>query len=124
MKISRYEDAAPYITRDGSEIRELMHPNVHGNRHQSLAEATVPPGGRTLLHLHHRSEELYHVTSGEGVMTLGDESFPIGPGDTVYIAPDTPHRLENNGERPLRVLCCCAPAYAHEDTKLLEGVIV
>ena len=28
MKISR-APAQPYITRDGSEIRELMHPAVH-----------------------------------------------------------------------------------------------
>jgi hypothetical protein len=34
----------PYVTRDGSEIRELMHPGVHGNRAQSLAEATIGPG--------------------------------------------------------------------------------
>jgi len=39
---SRHADAAPYVTKDGSEIRELMHPAVHGNRAQSLAEATVP----------------------------------------------------------------------------------
>lgn len=31
-------------TRDGSLIRELMHPTQHGHRAQSLAEAIVPPG--------------------------------------------------------------------------------
>ena len=33
-------------TLDGSEIRELMHPAVHGNVNQSLAEARVSPGSR------------------------------------------------------------------------------
>jgi len=42
-------DIAAYITRDGSEICELMHPDHHGCREQSLAEAVVPAGTRTLL---------------------------------------------------------------------------
>ena len=41
---------APYITRDGSEIRELLHPSLHAVRNQSLAEAVIPPGAATLLH--------------------------------------------------------------------------
>lgn len=112
-------DATPYVTRDGSIIRELMHPAVHGNRNQSLAEAEVPPGCVTLLHRHPLSEELYHVTAGQGLMTLGNATFAVGPGDTVHIAPGTPHRIANTGDVPLLVLCCCAPPYAHDDTDLL-----
>jgi len=118
---SQRQQVSPYVTKDGSEIRELMHPAVHGNRAQSLAEATVPAGGRTVLHRHHLSEELYHVTAGHGVMTLGDRRFLIAEGDTVAIPPSIPHALENTGEVPLVVLCCCAPAYRHEDTELLES---
>src|SRR5215207_2750602 len=59
---SSYRTVAPYITKDGSYIRELMHPAVHGNRNQSVAEATVPARGRTALHLHRATEEIYHIT--------------------------------------------------------------
>ena len=121
MKATRYADIPAYVTKDGSEIRELMHPQQHGNRAQSLAEATVPPGRRTLLHRHARTEELYHVTAGRGRMTLGEERFEVGAGDTVHIAPGTPHCIEALGAEPLRILCCCSPAYSHEDTELLEG---
>ena len=69
--ITRYADQPPFETRDGSEIRELMHPAVHGNRRQSLAEARVAPGQTTALHRHQASEELYHVTAGEGLMNHG-----------------------------------------------------
>ena len=121
MKTS-YAGIPAYITKDGSEIRELMHPAVHGNRLQSLAEATVAPGARTHLHRHAVTEELYHVSAGSGIMTLGDECFPVTAGDTVLIAPGTPHRIEATGTEPLRILCCCSPPYSHEDTELLEGV--
>jgi mannose-6-phosphate isomerase-like protein (cupin superfamily) len=117
--LSHYRDQVPFQTRDGSEIRELMHPAVHGNRNQSLAEARVLPGQKTALHRHHQSEELYHVSAGEGLMTLGMQQFAIGPGDTLAIAPETAHCVENTGKDPLVILCCCSPAYAHRDTELL-----
>lgn len=114
-----YGDVVAYQTKDGSEIRELMHPAVHGNRQQSLAEATVFPGQTTVLHRHQRTEELYHITAGEGWMTLGDQGFAVRVGDTVCIPPGTPHCIRALGEQALRLLCCCAPAYSHEDTELL-----
>jgi mannose-6-phosphate isomerase-like protein (cupin superfamily) len=40
-------------------------------------------------------------------------------GDTVLIPPGTPHRIENTGTGELKILCACAPAYAHGDTELL-----
>lgn len=107
-----------YVTKDGSHIREMMHPFVHGNSNQSLAEAVVAPGRHTTRHRHSLSEELYHVTAGSGVMLLGEESFPIAEGDTVCIVPGTWHALHNTGSSPLRVLCCCSPAYSHADTEL------
>jgi len=119
--LTRYRDIAPYITKDGSVIRELMHPAVHGNNAQSLAEATLASGAVTASHVHHAAEELYHVTRGSGRMTLGSETFDVGPGDTVCIPPGVAHCIENTGLGELAVLCCCAPAYSHEDTVLTGG---
>ncbi|MCE9569453.1 MAG: cupin domain-containing protein [Rhodocyclales bacterium] len=116
---TRYPDVPAYVTRDGSTIRELMHPALHGNRLQSLAEATVDAGSRTQLHRHALTEELYHVTAGSGIMTLGDSLLKVGVGDTVLIPPGTPHRIEATGAEPLRILCCCSPPYSHDDTELL-----
>ena len=116
-----YATVTPYLTKDRSVIRELMHPEVQGNRAQSLAEATVPPGARTLLHRHGQTEELYHITAGQGRMTLGEDSFTVDVGDTVCIPPGTPHCIEALGDTRLRLLGCCAPAYCHADTELLEA---
>lgn len=116
---TRYQEIPAYETRDGSEIRELMHPAVHGNANQSLAEARVLPGESTALHYHRLSEELYHVTQGAGWMTLGEARFLIEPGDTVLISPGVAHCVEASGEAVLRILCCCSPAYGHDDTVLL-----
>ena len=116
---SRYAQVEPFITRDGSHIRELMHPGAQGNRNQSLAEATVMPGASTLLHRHRTTEEIYHFTQGAGVMTLGAERLAVRAGDTVCIPPGVPHRLENTGSEALVLLCACAPPYSDADTELL-----
>jgi mannose-6-phosphate isomerase-like protein (cupin superfamily) len=121
MLKTRYDTIVPYRTLDGSEIRELMHPLRHGNAHQSLAEATVAPGAETLPHRHRLSEELYHFTAGEGWMSLGAETFPVRAGETVCIPPGELHSLRNPGHLPLRLLCCCAPPYSHEDTELVTS---
>lgn len=118
MKSLRSEIKA-FTTKDGSIIRELMHPSAHGSRNQSLAEAVVPVGTTTQLHRHLRSEELYHIAAGEGRMTLGAGTFAVQAGDTVCIPPGTPHKIANTGAADLRILRCCAPAYSHDDTELL-----
>ena len=118
MLISVVDQIKPYITKDGSRIRELMHPDHHGCRAVSLAEAVVVAGGRTELHRHLVTEELYHFLAGHGRMTLGGRSFPVEAGMTVCIPPGTLHGLENTGEEELVLLCCCAPPYSHDDTRL------
>ena len=121
MKIA-YAAVEPYLTRDGSQIRELMHPArhaAHGNHAQSFAEAIVAPGAKTQLHKHHVTEEIYHITQGAGRMTLGARQFDVAVGDTICIAPGTAHCIECTGETALKIICACSPAYTHEDTELL-----
>jgi mannose-6-phosphate isomerase-like protein (cupin superfamily) len=121
MEIERLEHQRAFITADGSSIRELAGPPSGNSTNQSLAEATVPPGGETILHHHVRSEEIYLFTAGAGRMVLGDEEADVRAGDAVVIPPGTPHKLLNPTGEPLVLLCCCAPPYSHEDTVLLEG---
>jgi mannose-6-phosphate isomerase-like protein (cupin superfamily) len=105
-----------FTTLDGSRIRELAGPAWTDARHQSLAEATVPPGGETAEHYHPRSEELYYFVSGSGRMRLAEEEAEVHAGDCVVIVPGTPHKLWNPSSEPLVLLCCCAPAYSDDDT--------
>jgi len=120
MKTAR-DDARPYVTKDGSVIRELFHPARQEAGGMSLAEATVPPGRETIPHRHPESEELYHVLSGAGTMRLEGEAFGVRPGDTVRIAPGALHSVANAGEADLVFLCLCHPPYSHRDTVLEEG---
>jgi mannose-6-phosphate isomerase-like protein (cupin superfamily) len=121
MESVRLEDREAFITADGSSIRELAGVPSGNAGNQSLAEATVPPGGETAEHFHRRSEEIYLFTAGAGRMRLEDDEGEVRAGDCVVIPPGARHKLLNPGERPLVLLCCCAPAYSHEDTVLTGG---
>jgi mannose-6-phosphate isomerase-like protein (cupin superfamily) len=119
MEVFRAEQRAPFITLDGSEIRELAGVPTGNSANQSLAQATVPPGAATERHYHRTSEEIYLFTAGAGRMSLGAEEAPVRAGDCVVIAPGIEHQLFNDGPEPLVLLCCCAPPYSHDDTFLV-----
>ena len=110
-----------FVTADGSTIRELAGPAWTAARAQSLAEATVDPGGETAEHYHSRSEELYLFVSGRGRMRLGDDEAEVVAGDCVVIPPGVAHKLWNTADDPLVLLCCCAPAYSDDDTVMTGG---
>jgi mannose-6-phosphate isomerase-like protein (cupin superfamily) len=120
MDIKNLNEVAPFTTKDGSEIRELLAHRNSGIRNQSLAEARLPAGGSTQEHYHVKTEEIYYITHGTGRMRIEGEMHEVKPGDAIAILPGQKHKLWNMGKDTLRLLCCCAPAYEHEDTIITE----
>ena len=121
MEIKPLQAATPFITKDGSEIRELL---AHRNsliRNQSLAEARLAAGASTQEHYHARSEEIYFILSGEGRIRIEGELAEVKAGDAIAIPAGRKHKLWNTGRQPLSLLCCCAPAYEHSDTIITES---
>ena len=120
MDVLQRKAVLPFITADGSQIRELMHPNISATRNQSLAEATLPPGSATTEHYHPRAEEIYYILRGEARLRIESETRDLVPGDAALIPSGMRHKIWNAGATELVFLCCCAPAYSHEDTILTE----
>lgn len=122
MRFARRDELQPYVTRDGSEIREWAGPGYRAPAEsQSLAEATVAPGESTAAHWHREAEEIYLVTPGEGLVRVGEEERRIRAGDAVVIPPGEVHLLSNTGAADLVVACASSPPYLHDDTFLVEG---
>lgn len=120
MDVQNIEAVEAFTTKDGSEIRELLAHRNSGIVNQSLAEARLPPGGKTAAHFHPRTEEIYYLLEGTARMTIGDEQREVGPGDAIAIPPGLTHQIENTGDRELKFLCCCAPGYEHDDTVMTD----
>ncbi|HEX8237609.1 MAG TPA: cupin domain-containing protein [Abditibacteriaceae bacterium] len=122
MHITQRDAVTPYVTKDSSLIREIVHPQHSPARNQSLAEATVLPGCVTEAHLHTRSEEIYYILQGRGEINVEGETSTLTKGDAVVIAHGARHQIRNSGKDDLVFLCCCAPAYSHEDTTLCPAL--
>jgi len=118
MLYNNYKNSPAYKTKDGSSIRELMHPNNNSCENQSLAEAVVEPNEMTQAHYHTKSEELYYILLGEGQLRINDEWRMVAKGDVICINPGDIHQIKNTSKKSLVFLCCCSPAYSHEDTIL------
>jgi mannose-6-phosphate isomerase-like protein (cupin superfamily) len=109
-----------FTTKDGSEIRELLNERNSSIRHQSLAEARLPPGARTTKHYHPQTEEIYYLLAGTARMEIDGALRDVGPGDAIAIPPGARHQITNSGAGVLTFLCCCAPGYRHDDTVLCD----
>ena len=120
MDVKHLNEIPAFITKDGSEIRELLAYRNSAIRHQSLAEARLPAGAATQEHYHACTEEIYYVTHGSGRLRIEGEEREVHPGDAIAIPPGQRHKLWNTSQEPLRLLCCCAPAYEHHDTFITE----
>ena len=116
MKVASLAHPEPFTTADGSTIRELFGVATERARNQSLAEAALAPGQATERHYHRETEEIYFVLEGSGDMEVDGERREVRAGDAVLIPPGAWHQLRANEAGALRILCCCAPAYRHEDT--------
>jgi mannose-6-phosphate isomerase-like protein (cupin superfamily) len=118
MDVRNIDRVEAFVTKDGSEIRELLAHRNSCIRNQTLAEARLPPGASTTPHHHPVTEEIYYVLEGHGLMRVGDQRRPVGPGDAIAIPPGASHQITSTGPGVLKFLCCCAPGYEHEDTVL------
>jgi quercetin dioxygenase-like cupin family protein len=107
---NRERDAAPFVTKDGSTIREYHHSSL-----QSLAEASLASGAATQRHYHARSEEIYLIVEGGGELDVDGERQDVGPGDAIHIPAGAWHQL-SAGADGARLLCCCVPPYSDDDT--------
>ena len=99
------------MTKDGSTIRELHHTEV-----QSLAEATLEAEQATERHYHRADRGDLLRLKGRATWRSTARHKRSRPGDAVLIPAGAWHQLENNGTSELRILCCCAPPYSHDDT--------
>jgi len=116
MDVVNRNDADPFITKDSSEIREILAPRNSIIKRQSLAEARLLPGHSTDEHYHTQTEEIYYILGGDGQMIVDGEERDVKRYDGIAIPPGAKHKITNTGTDDLIFLCCCVPPYEHDDT--------
>jgi mannose-6-phosphate isomerase-like protein (cupin superfamily) len=70
----------------------------------------LPSGPRGRVHRHSKSDNVYIVKSGEGVLTIEGESHTIVADDVVFIPAGARHSLSNASDGELVIYEIYAPA--------------
>lgn len=120
MLIRKLLDCPEFVAGDGTQLRELLHPDKQDLAlRYSLAHAILPVGQVSTPHALTTSE-VYYILAGQGEMTIDGETSPVEPGDAVYIPPHARQHLCNTGDRPLVFICLVDPAWRQEDETVFE----
>jgi mannose-6-phosphate isomerase-like protein (cupin superfamily) len=110
MDVRSIVDVEPEVEHNGTvPVWYLVHPRemhdlTEGGSLELVNEFEVAAGGRVFPH-EHPTHEFYFVMSGRGVMTVADDDQAVGPGDLVYIPPDTVHSLAPTGGGAIHCFC-------------------
>jgi mannose-6-phosphate isomerase-like protein (cupin superfamily) len=70
---------------------------------------------------YHLYDEVIYVLRGQGMLHIGDEHSPIGPGSCIHLSPELRHCLENTGGGEMRVLGVFRPAGDPSEAYLPDG---
>ena len=77
------------------------------SQHSEVFFVVIEPGQGTLLHKHDENEQIFYVTEGTGILTIGEkeEQWRVKAGDVVRIPVSTLHAISTDGTIALRYLC-------------------
>lgn len=75
----------------------------------AVFEDVVYPGHGVPLHVHTREDETIRVVEGELEIVLGDHSLSAKVGDFAHMPRNVPHRFQNRGTKPARMILSFTP---------------
>ena len=113
-------DALPTMSFDWGLIKPLVATDNTDEIAMSLMHVVLLPGRGHERHNHPDSDEILYILSGRGEQMVDDaQTFPVGPGQAVFIPKAAFHSTINTGWEPLVLLAIYAPAGAEEVLKEL-----
>ena len=117
MIIRKVAGCERFIAPDGSLICELLHPSHEQGKvpiGYSIAHASVMEGKRTQRH-RLTASEVYYILKGKGEMVVDGERQEVGPGEAIYIPPDSIQFISNQGKGDLEFLAIVEPPWRKEN---------
>lgn len=78
-------------------------------------DVTAEPGSQTLIHVHPKQEEIYHVLEGTLDVYLDGQWHPVPAGESRTVPRSAVHGFRNAGAVPVRFLNVHRPALAFQE---------
>ncbi len=107
----------------GREVRDLINANTVGSKGITLRIVDVLPKATSFPgHIHRESEEVIFVLSGRGEIKIGEEVFPMKPGDAIWLPKGIKHLIRNVGNETMRLACSFSTCDFSRDLKNDESM--
>jgi transcriptional regulator with XRE-family HTH domain len=102
-------DARPTVSFGRGARKSLVTPKPFHSLEVVVGEFEAGGSTGDEPYTHGDSEEVFFVVRGHVELQLGEETFQLGPGDSVQYRSSTPHRVHNVGDSPAEVLFVITP---------------
>lgn len=76
--------------------------------------------GAEPLHYHADSDITVWIVRGQGTILIGDQSYPVKPGDSMHIPRGVIHKYSSTGKTPGLALVVMSPPPGPEDRVLVQ----
>jgi len=83
-----------------------------------MRKFTIKPGGSMPFHRHENTDHVQYILDGKMKVSLGDETYVVEKGNSLYIPSKLKHSYENPYDEEV-IFICIVPAGKIE-TKILE----
>ena len=111
MPVVYHRDRPVINSASGHPSLSMVVNRDAGSSQLSVWVSSHAPDELVPLHTH-GVEEVLTFVGGEGVVTVGTETFPIHADMSVIVPPGVPHGYQNTGRTPLRIVITMADADA------------
>jgi mannose-6-phosphate isomerase-like protein (cupin superfamily) len=114
-------DVWPGVHDGNQSLRILIGPdrlfgkydlnNLRSKRLQ-ITHSIYRPGGWTKRHVHPDHEQAYYIIRGRALVTVGEQTRVLGPGEVAFVPMGVEHRYSTYGGAPVELL----DIHCYEDT--------
>ncbi|CAB9498536.1 Cupin 2, conserved barrel [Seminavis robusta] len=80
-----------------------------------ITDGVIGPGGFVPDHYHKWEDQTFHVITGELQAKIGNETYQVGPGDTIHCPRGVSHFIENTGDTEVKLISYIFPGHWAED---------
>lgn len=99
-----------YLFDSDRSFKVIVSPDIIAGSPLGLAAYKYRPGQTGPAHTHDTEVEVYFVLKGSGKVRIGDQIFPLEPGNTVYIPSHMEHQTKSCADDSLEFLAFFVPS--------------
>jgi mannose-6-phosphate isomerase-like protein (cupin superfamily) len=94
----------------GAYSKLLVNPDNSASKYFDFRLSLYQPKSFVEDHVHERSEHVYYILQGRGLMKLDGAQYVVEPHTVIFIPPGVVHSLANTGLENLLFIVATVPA--------------